>query len=306
MANTRPMKVRFFAATKRLTTGDRWPAALPPLDQVADRLAAALPPSDIVDIYENTLVGRVREHRPGEYSHFVFYRIREDLLPALFNGTTGSLDELAIDDEDALAEATDVVMLSTGLVLQLVNRDGPGMGLITRYIYEITKVDIAMVALTHEDPLAQLGQAPELSAVRIRAAATASDSLGQGHDSLRDAGRSAARAEGTKSIEMIYRAEKGQRAIFANTWRQRLRRLAGKPGIERLTATIWNEELRRAEEIDLVLDKITASAFVELTTDNRHITEAAALAAVTAAYETMRGIIDPALEVVLEEERALD
>lgn len=297
---TRVMNVRFYGAAKRLSP-DPWAGGLLPVDEIEAGLAALNPPNDAIVVNGQTIVGRVRSSH-ADYAHVVFYRIRDDLLPALRNSVTGDIEELLIDDEDALAEATEVLLCRNGLVVQLVNRDGPGITTISIYIEKATGVDAVMVALVHDDALEQLGQSPDLSAVKIRAARGSAEELGRGHASLREAGLSADRAPGTKSVELIYRAEPGRRERFRDTWMPRIRRLAGEPGIERLTVFAYDEEARRTDEIDLLLDKITTRAFVELTSDNRYITADAALVALLDAYDAMRYAVSPALRAVIAEE----
>jgi hypothetical protein len=299
---TRTTKVRFFGAAKRLTK-DPWPDCLPPVTKIASDVAALTAPDDLISVGQYTIVGRLRSSHT-DYAHLVFYRIRNDVLPSLRDATTGAIEAWDLDQDSDLAEATEVLLLRSGLVLQLVNRDGPGIGSIAKYIERVSTVDIDMVALLHDDPLAQLGAHPEIQMVKIRAASGSAAELAQGHASLREAGRSADRAPGTKSIEMIYRAETGQKDRFSGTWMPRIRRLLGRPGIERITVTQYDDDAKAAEEIDLLQDRITATAHVELTNDNRYITAGAAREALLTAYQGMKDVVDPALGALLDEERA--
>lgn len=299
---TRTMTARFFGAAKRMSK-DPWPGCLPPLDEVGDGIDALHPPDDLVELPLYTVVGRVRA-KLDDYLHLVFYRIRQDVLPSLRDASTGDIDTLDLDGDSDLAEATEVLMFKSGLVVQLVNRDGPGINAIARYIEEVSGVDIDMVALINDDALAQLGKHPELQMVRIRAASGSEEQLAQGHESLRGAGESADRAPGTKSVELLYRAEPAAHDTFSTTWMPRLTKLLGRPGIERVAVTAFNANAGMYEEKDLLQDRITTKAFVELTTDNRHITEEAARDALLTAYNGMAAVVDPALGALIDEELA--
>lgn len=288
---TKLVHIRFYVGAKRLRRGAPWPNEILPVDHLVDQLKQLdRGVNGNEQFFHNgrVVIGDVRSVT-DHYAHLVFHRIRQDNLPYLRRGATGEIEDLDLDEDDALAESTEMLFFRNGVIAHAVNRDGPGSILSAMYLEEKTGVDVVMASLLRADALAQLREDDEVPAVTIKVVSGNWRQLGGEGDSLREAARAAATAPGTGSIEMIFRAEHGKKERFWDTWRPRLTRLVAgaEPGtIEKLKVQRNDADDHQAELVDLLEAKITATRQVEVQSRSRRLRPAAAEMAMVEAYNT--------------------
>lgn len=300
----RVVTVRFYVGMKRKVRGPAWPTPTLPVNLIAERVDALTIGPDGTAFWNHRgrlVLGRVRK-RTKEYVHIVFYRLRADELPDTLNFSDGQVHELDLEENEALAEPTEMLFFTNGVIGHLANHFGPGSGLCAAYTEEKTGIDMVMGALIRDDVLAQLREDDQVQAVTIRVASANVEQLGRAARSLVAAGQSAANAAGTGSVEMIYRARKGQKDRFWQTWWPRVRRIAAlEPGtVEKLKAVRRDDTLHRDEEVDLLTARITRSTPIAITTGRRNIDPAIAEAAIVDAYNAEEPAILRALEMATD------
>jgi hypothetical protein len=188
-----------------------------------------------------------------------------------------------------------------GVIVHAFNKNGPGSIHSAMYLEEKTGVDVVMTSLLRADALRQLHQNDEVQAVTIRVAAANWEELTPGGQSLRDAAKSAADAPGTGSIELWYRAAKGQKETFWDGWLPRIQRLVAgaAPGsIEKLKARRIDADDHHAEMVDLLNAKICTTRRVEILQPSRHLLPDAAEAAMVQAYNAEQAAILEAVDAL--------
>jgi hypothetical protein len=255
--------------------------------------------------HDGTLVGRVRSARP-KYAHLVFYRIRKSGYPDTFDDATGTVELLDLDSSKSLAEPTEMLFFRNGVIGHLVNIHGPGGSSSARYVEEKTGIDFIMAALLRGDVLNQIRQDDEVSQVILRVASSNVEQLGKAARNMVNTGRSAADAPGTGSIELTYRAERGQKDRFWSTWNPRIRRLVATadPGtLEKAVAIRRNEELGTDEAVDFLSSRITEQVQVEVSDRTRNVVPETAEATIAAAYNSALTEIEAALILLSEADK---
>jgi hypothetical protein len=285
--NERTVTIRFYMGAKRHRSTPPWPGGIVPVDRLVDglkQLDRGVRGNDEYEWAGKVVIGHVRDETE-DYAHLVFHRIRQDNLPSMRRGATGEIEDLDLDEDDALAEPTEMLFFKNGVIAHAVNRDGPGSLLAARYLEDKTDVDIVMVPLLRPDALSQLREDDEVQAVTMKVASGDWHQLEDEADThgLRDLARGMVAAPGTGSIELIFRPERGQRDEFWRTWRPRLLRVAASRWAEKLKVR-RSESDDRAEMVDLLEAKLAVSTPVAVQQRSRRLVPRAAERAMVMAY----------------------
>jgi hypothetical protein len=295
--------VRFYVGLKRLRRSPPWPTDTLPVDAIVTGLQAltrGAGGTELLAHQDGQLVGRVRtvtEH----YAHLVFYRVRKSGYPETFDDTTGDVAVLNLDSNKSLAEPTEMLFFQSGVIGHLVNLHGPGAASSARYIEEKTGIDLVMAALLREDVLGQIRSDDEVSQVVIRVASSNVEQLGKAAANMVDAGLSASTSPGTGSIELVYRAERGQKDRFWSTWYPRVRRLVqtADPGTLERAVVVRRDDLGRDDAVDFLTARITEQVLVVIDEQTRNVVPRTAESAIASAYNADRAAIEEAVSLVL-------
>lgn len=291
--------VRFYLALQPVRPDATvWTDGLPPLDLVEDGWHA----TDYGDgggehTHRGVTSVGIIQLSNDDFLHVRVGRIRRTDLPSGYDHDAGEFGDLDIPVD--LAEITDLLFLRNGIIAELVNRDGPSISTVLRYIEAVWAVPIDAMAAIRPDALARLRSKDEIMLAEIAVPVRSVDALAEGADGLREAARNAARLPSVGHIKLVLRPEAGGGEEFLAGWLPIMERLAASSdGGTFDSLKVSGRADGASETIDLLQQRIQRRVSVDFDPKARQITHGAARKALVDAYEEERGELETALSDV--------
>lgn len=245
----------------------------------------------------------------GHPSMLLFSKIREDFeLPELFDRSSGDLSALQIAESQGVAETTHVGFFPQNIVAMMRTNTTPGAGNLERWINSMHLFDnqpnVEVIPLSRVSVTQRVADVEQARGIKVRMRTTAAQSIAGSAPRLADAVSYLEQKFGPVMVEMrIYIPQDQGYSDASGTIMEEANGLLaltadGEPidGVQAASLTYRSREKEKADEINMLKDKLAEQVFVEVVdAEGRSTRRASAALAMQAAYTRLEDDLQAAI-----------